>query len=122
MAFRRARAQDRSSRPLSERALRRGRYVDRSLRRARRRLYACIPDRRDVIRRGRPVGGEARVFSLSAEGKTLLRDFDPTAAAGPATAMEKVFTGIPVDDGRLELVFTASRDFPAVWALWLKQE
>lgn len=71
---------------------------------------------------GRSGGAGTRVFSLSAEGKTLLRDFDPTAAAGPATAMEKVFTGIPVDDGRLELVFTASRDFPAVCALWLKQE
>ncbi len=71
---------------------------------------------------GHKGGAGTRVMSASVEGQVVLKDFDPTAAAGPATAIEKVFSGIVVNDGSLDLMMSASRDYPAACALWVKQE
>lgn len=71
---------------------------------------------------GRPGGPGTRVFSVEIEGKTLLSDFDPSATVGAATAVERVFPGIEVRDGRLDVILTAAKDFPALCALWIEQE
>ena len=71
---------------------------------------------------GAPGGGAAgpakRVFDISAEGVTLLDDFDITAASGAArTAAIVPLQGIPVTDGSLTLAFKADLDYPAVNAI-----
>lgn len=81
----------------------------------------------EVYWTGAPGRGEAgtgkRVFDVIAEGKTLLDNFDITAAAGgPLRAIERAIKGVPVNDGTLNLQFTSERassgvDFPAISAI-----
>ena len=62
-------------------------------------------------------GGEgSRILSVSANGKTLLSEFDVAADSGASrTADVKVFPGItPSDDGLLHLKFSAAGAAPAM--------
>lgn len=54
-----------------------------------------------------------RVFSVDAERRPALTDYDIAADVGSMTAVVKEFE-VDVDDGRLDLEFSASRDQPAV--------
>lgn len=69
---------------------------------------------------GAPDGpaGEAgqRVFSVSAEGDALVQDLDIYAEAGPMTALVKQ-AELTIDDGELNLRFTASEGEPMVAAI-----
>lgn len=58
----------------------------------------------------------ARVFSVSAEGKQVLRDIDIVAATGKNTAYDRSFT-VTVNDGRLDLGFSATANLPVVSAI-----
>ena len=63
---------------------------------------------------GGPEGQKGqRVFSVSAEGETPLQVLDVYAEAGPLTALVKEFQ-VTVDDGELDLRFTASEGEPIV--------
>ena len=64
-------------------------------------------------------GGEtSRIFNVSANGKSLLRDFDVIGDAGSATADVKVFKDIgPDTDGKLHLVFLPSTNAAFVNAI-----
>ncbi len=61
-------------------------------------------------------GAGRRVFSVDAEGRTELEDYDIAADVGPLTAVVKEFE-VAVEDGTLDLDFYASRGRPAVAAI-----
>lgn len=46
-----------------------------------------------------------RVFDVFIEGSAVLNDYDITADVGPYKAVAKVFDGIAVNDGFLEITF-----------------
>jgi hypothetical protein len=73
---------------------------------------------------GAPGGPEGqkgqRVFSVAAEGETPLQDLDVYAEAGSLTALVKEFQ-VTVDDGELDLRFTASKGEPIVAAIEVLQ-
>jgi Malectin domain len=71
---------------------------------------------------GRKGGAGTRVFSASAEGTVLFESLDLTERAGGNTALELVFKNIEVKDGTFNLWLSAEKDFPAICALWLRQE
>ncbi len=64
-------------------------------------------------------GGEnTRVFTVSLNGATLLRDFDIIADAGPNTADVRVFKDIhPASDGYLHLAFSGNQGAPLINAI-----
>lgn len=73
---------------------------------------------------GRGAAGTGkRVFDVIAEGRTVLDNFDITAAAGgPLRAIQKAIKNVPVNDGILNLQFTSEQasggvDFPAISAI-----
>jgi glucose/arabinose dehydrogenase len=53
------------------------------------------------------AGAGQRVFDVTLEGQTVLRDFDIFAIAGAATAIRRTFT-VTVSDGTLDIVGVAS--------------
>jgi hypothetical protein len=57
-----------------------------------------------------------RVFSVAAEGKTEVKDYDIYDDVGPMTAVVKQFD-VPVHDGQLDLRFFGKRDQPMVAAI-----
>lgn len=69
---------------------------------------------------GAPGGPEAeaglRVFSVAAEGDTIVQDLDIYDEVGPLTALVKQ-AEVEVDDGELNLRFTASEGEPVVAAI-----
>lgn len=66
---------------------------------------------------GGPGGVGRRVFNVNLEGGPVeLADFDIFAAVGAMTATSRTFA-VPVTDGRLDAVFTASVDQPSVAAI-----
>jgi hypothetical protein len=70
---------------------------------------------------GGPEGQKGqRVFSVAAEGETPLQDLDVYAEAGSLTALVKEFQ-VTVDDGELDLRFTASKGEPIVAAIEVLQ-
>ena len=73
---------------------------------------------------GAPGGPEnavgQRVFSVTAEGTTQIEALDIAAEAGPLTALIKEFP-VDVDDGELNLRFTASAGAPMVAAIEVLQ-
>lgn len=67
---------------------------------------------------GGPAGPGKRIFSVTAEGKTVLTDYDITAAGGAAlTAVVVPINDIQVSDGSLTLTFTPKTDFAAISAI-----
>jgi len=80
----------------------------------------AIPVDRDGLYRVRlyfadleSVGEGSRVFSIAAEGETLVDDLDVYAEAGPMTALVKQID-LQIDDGELNLLFNASAGSPIV--------
>jgi len=70
---------------------------------------------------GGPEGGEGRrVFSVIGEGELLLEDLDVFAESGAVTALVKQVE-IVIEDGELNLRFTASEGEPMVAAIELLQ-
>jgi hypothetical protein len=70
---------------------------------------------------GGPEGDEGRrVFSVSAEGEVLLEDLDIFAEVGELTALVKQVE-VDVEDGELNLSFTASEGEPIVAAIEVLQ-
>jgi hypothetical protein len=70
---------------------------------------------------GGPEGAEGRrVFSVTAEGETLLQDLDIYAEVGELTALVKQ-TEVDVQDGELNLSFIASEGEPIVAAIEILQ-
>jgi hypothetical protein len=63
-----------------------------------------------------PDGAGQRVFNVSAEGKTVLSDYDIFSEVGPLTAAVKQFT-VDVHDGSLTLRFWGTKDQPVVSAI-----
>lgn len=65
---------------------------------------------------GKPAGGVGkRVFDVTAEGKTVMDDYDITAASGGALKATMVsIRGIQVNDGKLTLGFDASVNYASV--------
>lgn len=57
-----------------------------------------------------------RVFSVTAEGKSILTNLDIFAAAGPYRALTKT-VNVPITDGTLNLGFTATHDTPEITSL-----
>ena len=57
-----------------------------------------------------------RFRPVAAEGETALEDLDVFAEAGPLTALDKQFE-VEVQDGELNLRFTASEGEPIVAAI-----
>jgi hypothetical protein len=55
-----------------------------------------------------------RVFDVSIEGQLLLDDLDVFLEIGGSTALEKVFSGIVVQDGQLNIDFSASTYLPLI--------
>jgi N-acetylneuraminic acid mutarotase len=68
---------------------------------------------------GRAAGGAGkRVFDVIAEGQTVLNDFDIFAASGGALkAVVVPINGIQVNDGTLNLQFSAKKDFASIAAV-----
>lgn len=71
---------------------------------------------------GVPGGGSAgpgkRIFSVEAEGRKVLEDFDITKASGAAlTAIVVPIEDVEISDEKLTLVFRAKKDFAAVSAI-----
>jgi len=63
-------------------------------------------------------GRGSRVFDVTAEGTTVLNDFDIAAAAGgPQRFVQRAIKGVSVTDGTLDLDFIASKDYPAISAI-----
>ena len=70
---------------------------------------------------GGPEGAEGRrVFSVTAEGETLIEDLDIYAEVGELTALVKQ-AEVDVQDGELNLSFTASEGEPIVAAIEVLQ-
>jgi N-acetylneuraminic acid mutarotase len=66
---------------------------------------------------GGPGGAGKRVFSVNLEGGAVeLANFDIFAAVGAMTATTRTFT-VPVSDGRLDALFTASVNQPSIAAI-----
>jgi len=58
---------------------------------------------------------DMRVFDVAIEGKQVLKDFDPTKAAGKALkAVVKKFDDIEVTDGELTVTFTMNVENPMI--------
>ncbi|HYO85409.1 MAG TPA: malectin domain-containing carbohydrate-binding protein [Dermatophilaceae bacterium] len=62
----------------------------------------------------------ARVFSVSAEGATVLKDFDIIKTVGQHTAVDRTYR-VQVTDGRLNLGFSATVDEPVISAIKVSQ-
>ena len=73
---------------------------------------------------GAPGGPEGdagrRIFSVTAEGETLIEDLDVYAEVGELTALVKQ-AEVEVQDGELNLSFTASEGEPIVAAIEVLQ-
>ncbi len=57
-----------------------------------------------------------RIFSATAEGEQVFRDLDLYAEAGARTEVDRSIE-VQVDDGRLDVAFTAKQDLPIVSAI-----
>ncbi|ABS02054.1 malectin domain-containing carbohydrate-binding protein [Kineococcus radiotolerans] len=62
----------------------------------------------------------ARVFSVTAEGRQVVKDLDIYATAGPNTRLDKTFT-VSVADGSLDLGFSATRNNAKVDAIQVRK-
>jgi tetratricopeptide (TPR) repeat protein len=62
-----------------------------------------------------------RVFDVHAEGKEMLKDYDPFAAAGFATADVKPFEPIDVKDGFLDIDFIHRIENPKISAIEIER-
>ena len=67
-------------------------------------------------RGGPPGAGGRRIFSVTAEGETVLEDLDVFAEAGPGTALIKEFV-VDIQDGEVNLRFTARAGAPMIAAI-----
>src|SRR5215207_4762673 len=79
---------------------------------------AALPTLSPLMRAagGPPGAAGQRVFSVTAEGETVLEDLDIFAEAGPATALV-TSVEVVVEDGELNLQFSASEGAPTVAAI-----
>ena len=60
------------------------------------------------------TGPGQRVFDVSIEGQLVLNDLDIYSEVGYSTALKKVFSGIVVQDGQLNLDFASSVEEPEI--------
>jgi len=62
-----------------------------------------------------------RVFSVKAEGSEVVTNIDLYALAGPNTAVEQMVRGVAVNDGVLDLYFSASADEPVLHGIRIER-
>lgn len=65
-----------------------------------------------------PAGPGKRIFDVTAEGETVMDNFDITAASGRALSATVVqIGGVQVSDGTLNLQFKAQKDYASIAAI-----
>ena len=62
-----------------------------------------------------------RVFSVKAEGVEVVTNLDLYGTAGPNTAVERTIAGVTVDDGTLDLFFSATAGTPILHGLRIER-
>lgn len=68
------------------------------------------------------TGPGQRIFDVLIEGQLVLDDLDVYAEAGGAnTALEKIITGVVVQDGQLDIQFVQSVEQPEINGLEIEQ-
>ena len=63
----------------------------------------------------------SRVFSVKAEGTEVISNLDICAVAGPNIAVERTVEGVVVNDGTIDLFFSASADQPILQGIRIER-
>ncbi len=63
----------------------------------------------------------SRVFSVKVEGTEVVSNLDLCAVAGPNTAVERTVEGVVVNDGTIDLFFSASADKPILQGIRIER-